>query len=88
MNLNFSQYIGHKGEDNPSAKITTNQAQDICILLSTTDWSYERIARKVKTTYSIVRQIKRRRTWTHISNYYPLRQNKKPSISNKINFLF
>lgn len=76
MNLNFLQYVGHRGDSNPRAKITTDQAHNICILLSTTKWSYERIARRTKSSRYIVRQIQRRRTWVHISHYYPLRDNK------------
>ena len=80
MNLNFYQYVNQKGANNPAAKITEDTAHSICVLLSTTSLSIEQISRKTKSTYDVVREIYRRKTWTHISSYYKSKDRKPKGV--------
>ena len=76
MNLNFYSYVGQNGSRNPSSKINEDVAHNICVLLSTTTLSLEQIARRTRATKNIVREISRRKNWTHVSCYYQFKDRR------------
>lgn len=58
------------GEEHHNASITDDDARYICELLSTNLYSYDEIANIVGTSYTVVRKIKTKNRWKHISKDY------------------
>lgn len=66
--------LNHIGEDNVNSKITEETALKICELLSSDKYTIKQIADICNTTISIVSEIKKHNTWTHISKDYTFNQ--------------
>lgn len=56
-----------RGENNATAKTNINQVKQIKCLLSVGDISMAEIARRVNVTYNTVYDIKRNKTWSHVT---------------------
>ena len=69
-----------KGSEHPLSKIDDYTAKQICILLQNNELTYDEIANLTNSTYSIVKKIKNRVRWKHISkehdfsNYIPKKE--------------
>ena len=68
--FNTGLKVGMKGSEHPMHKITEGTAIQICELLATGRYSYDKIAETTKSSYSIVKKIKNGVRWTHISEKY------------------
>lgn len=82
---NNLRYV-HKGEGATDAKITNNQAHEICRLLEKNKLGTREIAEKVGVSFSIVSNIKHGKAWKDISSLYNIENHKvksKPVIKNK-----
>lgn len=60
------------GEDNPMAKITNNEANDIAYLISLQQYSYVTIAKTIGCSVAIVECIARGETWIDYYHKYDL----------------
>lgn len=61
---------GRKGEKHHMSTITEKQAIEICELLASNAFSMNEISSKMGVSYSIVKKIKNKQRWTHISKDY------------------
>lgn len=68
------------GECNHNAKITNEQAHQICQLLTLTGYTDKQIAMLVGCTQKIVNNIKNRYKWLSISKYYDFDSDTIPAI--------
>ena len=61
---------GKKGSEHPCHRITDEVALRICEMLASGNYTYDDIAKKTGASYTIVKKIKNRVRWTHISKNY------------------
>lgn len=61
---------GRQGESHPMHKITEDTAIQICSLIESNMYTMREISIITGSTYSIVKKIKNRTRWTHISKKY------------------
>jgi hypothetical protein len=61
---------GMKGESHPLHKINANTVNDICLLLSTGDYSYKQISEMTGASYTMIKKIKNKERWKDITSRY------------------
>ena len=62
--------VGRKGEKHHMSTISEKQAVEICELLASNKYSMNEISTKTGVSYAIIKKIKNKQRWTHISKDY------------------